>query len=550
MAFDDAHVRVGNAQIGSNPKARRLYDRAGDLFYEKKYAEAIKVYSRIVAAGRNFSSAYYNRGMCFEMLGKYKEARRDLRKVIALEPDRLAYDAYCLMGEISEREGDIAAAKEWYMKSEQASPLAVARAKLVKLEKNSYTRGVPRKISQGDLEEMLTYFKTRVGRARAIEKAKIWGIVSKEPELEDYMSRSVEDRLADKAEAFERIPQLYLAAAEIWILLGKKDKAEACAKMCETAYSISPDSPKIWIKLGKKDRAAEAYENAAKLEASMGDTGSTWKYHYAASLWLELGRKQRAEICVNAIEKEGNYLSAAELYMKLGKTDKVARCAKECAKDKTCSKAAYIWGLLNRKDKAYDCAKSYEKEGRYYVAAYSWLWLGRKSLARKCAEKCEKQMDTRAIHLWLSLDDKVRAEKCAEEYEKKLGCVSPDTWLRLGKLDRAAEAYERDGRDKTYLNYHSAAQLWMELGNSSRAAECAKTLDNEGHYYLAANIWVKLGEKDKAEHCAEALERKGSFKDVARVYYWLGERKRASVLEEFVDCCDSYGALKVHPGKT
>lgn len=103
-----------------NPKAKEVYKRAGTLFEENKFEEAIETYGMAIAEDPNYSSAYFNRALAYAILNKYPEATKDAQKVLAIEPD--SYDAPYVMGIIAEYQNDFESAKQWYEKALARNP--------------------------------------------------------------------------------------------------------------------------------------------------------------------------------------------------------------------------------------------------------------------------------------------------------------------------------------------------------------------------------------------------------------------------------------------
>lgn len=55
--------------------------------YLKVYDEAINFYTQAIGSDKNYFQAYYNRGLCYEQLGNYKQAELDFRKALEIYPD-------------------------------------------------------------------------------------------------------------------------------------------------------------------------------------------------------------------------------------------------------------------------------------------------------------------------------------------------------------------------------------------------------------------------------------------------------------------------------
>ncbi|MGC8662415.1 MAG: AAA family ATPase [Candidatus Micrarchaeia archaeon] len=104
----------------TNPLAKELYQKAGEMFEANKFEEAIDFYTQAIKLDPNYSSAYFNRALSYAILSKYDEAIRDIDYVFKLEPD--SYDAPYVLGIINEYQHDYEGAKEWYQKSLAKNP--------------------------------------------------------------------------------------------------------------------------------------------------------------------------------------------------------------------------------------------------------------------------------------------------------------------------------------------------------------------------------------------------------------------------------------------
>ncbi len=119
-----------------SPKAKEIYKKAGTLFEENKFDEAIEAYGQAIAEDPNYASAYFNRALAYAILNKYADATRDAEKVLDIEPD--SYDAPYVMGIIAEYQNDFQGAKEWYEKALSRNPkYEQARSRLEQLKKKS-----------------------------------------------------------------------------------------------------------------------------------------------------------------------------------------------------------------------------------------------------------------------------------------------------------------------------------------------------------------------------------------------------------------------------
>ncbi len=119
-----------------NAKAKEIYKKAGALFEENKFDEAIAAYGEAIAEDPNYASAYFNRALAYAILNKYEEATRDAEKVLDIEPE--SYDAPYVMGIIAEYQNDFQGAREWYEKALSRNPnYEQAKSRLEQLKKKS-----------------------------------------------------------------------------------------------------------------------------------------------------------------------------------------------------------------------------------------------------------------------------------------------------------------------------------------------------------------------------------------------------------------------------
>ena len=125
-----------NKKDTKNPQAKELYKRAGVLFEENKFDEAIEFYTKAIEVDPGYSSAYFNRALSYAIINRYEDATRDAEKVMDIEPD--SFDAPYVMGIIAEYQKDYEGAKEWYQKVLSKNPnYEQAKARLEKLKTKS-----------------------------------------------------------------------------------------------------------------------------------------------------------------------------------------------------------------------------------------------------------------------------------------------------------------------------------------------------------------------------------------------------------------------------
>ncbi len=63
-----------------------IMERANDMFMCGRYVEAIRDFTTLIDKHKN-SFNYFNRARCYDQVGDYKNANRDIKKAIALDKD-------------------------------------------------------------------------------------------------------------------------------------------------------------------------------------------------------------------------------------------------------------------------------------------------------------------------------------------------------------------------------------------------------------------------------------------------------------------------------
>jgi len=141
----------------NNPLAKRYYDLGRKLFEQSNFDDAIDSYTKAIELDPTYSSAYFNRSLCYAIKGNYELASRDALMVMKLEPN--SFDAPYVMGIISEYKEDFETALKWYdesiKKNPNYSPAVEARGKLpekIFIEKFYQMM----KLCQGDLDWKIT----------------------------------------------------------------------------------------------------------------------------------------------------------------------------------------------------------------------------------------------------------------------------------------------------------------------------------------------------------------------------------------------------------
>ncbi|MDE1855839.1 MAG: AAA family ATPase [Candidatus Micrarchaeota archaeon] len=149
MAEDEEQKKKGT----KNPVAKDFYTKAGVLFEDNKFEEAIDLYSQAIKEDPKYASAYFNRALAYAILSKYDDATRDAEKVMDIEPD--SHDAPYVMGIIAEYKKDYPGAKEWYERALKKNPkYEQAKARLEQLKtKMEIPSKEPVKITTSEKEE-------------------------------------------------------------------------------------------------------------------------------------------------------------------------------------------------------------------------------------------------------------------------------------------------------------------------------------------------------------------------------------------------------------
>lgn len=135
-----------------NPQAKELYTKAGVLFEDNKFDEAIELYSQAIRIDANYASAFFNRALAYAILNRYDDAIRDAQVVMKIEPD--SYDAPYVMGIVAEYQKNYDSAMDWYKKALAKNPnYEQAKARMDQL-KTKLEKGEERvKVNEGTMIE-------------------------------------------------------------------------------------------------------------------------------------------------------------------------------------------------------------------------------------------------------------------------------------------------------------------------------------------------------------------------------------------------------------
>ncbi|MCL5412082.1 MAG: AAA family ATPase [Candidatus Marsarchaeota archaeon] len=100
--------------------AKEHWRNGNKLFEDSNFEEALVEYGKAIESDSEYPDAYFNRALTERITHDYDAARRDLERVIELQPD--SADALLLIGDIAEMNKDLLGARFWYEKSLAANP--------------------------------------------------------------------------------------------------------------------------------------------------------------------------------------------------------------------------------------------------------------------------------------------------------------------------------------------------------------------------------------------------------------------------------------------
>ena len=109
-----------NAGQGMSPPAKEHWKKGNAFFEGGKFEDAVKEFTEAIALNPSYSDAYFNRALTERIMHSYDEAKRDLEKVMELQPK--SADAPLLFGDIAEANNDLLGARYWYEKSLAVNP--------------------------------------------------------------------------------------------------------------------------------------------------------------------------------------------------------------------------------------------------------------------------------------------------------------------------------------------------------------------------------------------------------------------------------------------
>ena len=120
MAVGNPPAQGDARQHVVSSEAKEAWRHGNSLFEESKFEEAIEQYSSAINIDGEYADAYFNRSLNETMLHRYDDAKKDLQRVMELQPS--SPDAPLLMGDIAEANNDLISARFWYEKSLSLKP--------------------------------------------------------------------------------------------------------------------------------------------------------------------------------------------------------------------------------------------------------------------------------------------------------------------------------------------------------------------------------------------------------------------------------------------
>ncbi|MGC8648997.1 MAG: AAA family ATPase [Candidatus Micrarchaeia archaeon] len=173
-----------------DPIAKEHWRKGNSLFETKDYDGAIIEFTEAIKIDNEYADAYFNRALAYRMKEDYSSAKRDLDRVMELEPK--SADAPLLVGDIAEANNDLVGARFWYEKSLTNNPdyteaknrlekidmmmhidstyAKNSKTKQLEIEKYDYTES---KIEEGQIKQVAFYkSKQTLDEVIGLEKLK------------------------------------------------------------------------------------------------------------------------------------------------------------------------------------------------------------------------------------------------------------------------------------------------------------------------------------------------------------------------------------------
>ncbi|GAB1350108.1 hypothetical protein MASR1M107_23230 [Ignavibacteriales bacterium] len=143
------------------------------------FDSAVKIYSKILDIDSKDSSAHLFRGLAFQGLKKYEDAKNDFNQVLKEEPNKV--DAIILLGNLHSEMGEDNKALEFYLKAEKIEPgnplVPVYKAayflKMKQPDKAIKELEIVQKVKP-DFESLQAFFGEAYFQKNELEQAKIY----------------------------------------------------------------------------------------------------------------------------------------------------------------------------------------------------------------------------------------------------------------------------------------------------------------------------------------------------------------------------------------
>ncbi len=103
-----------------DPSAKEHWKKGNSLFEANSFDEAVTEFTQAIEADKGYADAYFNRALAERVNKRFEEAKKDLEKVMELQPD--SADAPLLYGDILESNNEMMEALQWYKKSLTINP--------------------------------------------------------------------------------------------------------------------------------------------------------------------------------------------------------------------------------------------------------------------------------------------------------------------------------------------------------------------------------------------------------------------------------------------
>ena len=221
----------------SREDLRALAVQAETAFKERRFQEAVGLYTRAATIAPHESSVFLGRGMAHEMLGQPGKAQDDYQKVLEKDPEN--YLAMEYLAGIHERGGDkIAEAIELYTRALELDP---------------------RPVMKENLAVWIAVLRTRL-KEDGESAVAMWNLGN-----EELARGKLNKAEASYSQAIELNPEMYQAYFSRGLLRMRTREFAAAISDFEAGVSIDPRYPGGWVLKGL------ALEQAGELEKARRD---------------------------------------------------------------------------------------------------------------------------------------------------------------------------------------------------------------------------------------------------------------------------------------